>query len=174
MPRGIASEYKSGLTQSFLRSIVHYNPDTGIFTAKVKNTKWTVGQILGYLRPDGYYAFMINHRKFLVHRLAWFYTYGTWPRGLLDHINRDKTDNRLCNLRPSDNSKNGHNRHINANNTSGVLGVCWDKEYSQWMAKIQVMRKTINLGRFYSLAEATAKRKEAEIKYFGHYARKDQ
>lgn len=171
MPKGIASEHKTALTAEYLRSIAQYDAETGEFYARIRTRKWNVGDKLGYVRPDGYIAFMIDWRKFLCHRLAWFYVHGVWPSKRLDHINRDRTDNRISNLREATGSQNGINRNINTNNTSGILGVCWDKGESKWMAKIQVRGRTINLGRFDSLADAAVARDRAEIKYYGRFAR---
>ena len=88
----------------------------------------------------------------------------------IDHIDRDKLNNRRSNLRECSHSGNMINRGIQKNNKSGIPGVCWDNGRSKWMAHAKVNRKTINLGRFDSIDDAVKARKQAEIKYYGEFA----
>lgn len=93
------------------------------------------------------------------------------PTGkVVDHINRDPTDNRKINLRLCTQRENGKNLSKKKNNTSGIVGVAWDKARNKWIAKIKVDYKSIHLGRYDNLLDAKAARKEAQTKYFGVFA----
>lgn len=91
----------------------------------------------------------------------------------IDHINHDKLNNCRSNLRIVTPQQNSMNRGKNKNNTSGVIGVRWDKEIEKWRAQISSNKKLIHLGLFDDLEEACEVRKKAEIKYFGEYRNKD-
>lgn len=85
----------------------------------------------------------------------------------IDHINRDKLDNRINNLREVTHRVNVLNFGMQKNNTSGVRGVVFAKERSKWMARIKVNGKDVFLGYFSELSDARIARKEAEVKYYG-------
>lgn len=82
------------------------------------------------------------------------YTYGHWPKGHLDHINRDRTDNRIENLRDITPAENQHNSNVLKNNTSGFRGVNWSSDMGKWVAKICINRKQIYLGAFKRVEDA--------------------
>lgn len=95
-----------------------------------------------------------------------------FPNGVIDHINRNKLDNRKENLRVGTQKGNSRNLSIAKNNKTGVTGIyrTTDTKNNKWKAEIMVDRKKINLGRYETLEEAKEVRKKAEIKYFGEYA----
>lgn len=140
----------------FLRQHVHYNKETGIFT-RVKDhvkKKYLAGSVTGVSRPDGYLQIMIDGKIFLAHRLAWLYEFGEIPSKCIDHINGDKKDNRIANLRSVTQAVNVQN----VRKTKGIrthsqfLGVslanngsCKEKPYK---ARIVVNSKEIHLGTF--------------------------
>lgn len=84
------------ITQELLHTLFNYNPDTGLFVWKVGYK--VKGTIAGSIRAPGYVKIAIKRKRYFAHRLAWLYTHGVWPR-TIDHKNRIKDDNRLCNLR---------------------------------------------------------------------------
>lgn len=97
------------------------------------------------------------------------------PKGLVrDHINGNKLDNRRSNIRFITAKQNSLNHGKSMRNTSGYTGVRWDKDRRKWIAGIKVDGIQINLGRFLNLEDAITARKQAEIKYFGEYRRKEQ
>lgn len=102
-----------------------------------------------------------------IHRLIWFYVYGEFPLGQIDHINGIKTDNRLSNLRVVTNTENQRNQKRNINNKTGVSGVTWHKRDNKWYVNIGGGHKKIYLGSFCDLFEAFCARKSAEnrLKY---------
>jgi hypothetical protein len=97
-----------------------------------------------------------------------------YPKGMdTDHINGDKLDNRRFNLRACSHTENTRNRAKEIRNTSGYVGVHWHKVNKKWVAQIKVNQKVVYLGSFTSVKEAINTRREAAMKYFGEYARKD-
>ena len=87
-----------------------------------------------------------------------------------DHINRDRLDNRRCNLRPATHSQSACNRGKPKNNTSGYHGVWWEKRREKWFVRISVKKKPIFLGYFDDLKEAARVYNEAVLKYHGEFA----
>src|SRR5688572_7616140 len=111
-----------------LRKDLDYDTDTGIFRWKrCVARRIKPGDVAGYRDSDGYVNLKWHGRQYRLHRLAWFYTYGRWPEGEIDHVNMLRDDNRLCNLREATQSQNAGNRRAYANNTSGYKGVSYSK-----------------------------------------------
>lgn len=107
-----------------LIKILDYCPDSGAFTRKVKKGNCRAGETVGTIRAGGYSYINLNYSRYLAHRLAWFYVYGEWPKGQIDHINGIRTDNRLSNIRDVPPLINRQNeRKPRKNNSSGYLGV---------------------------------------------------
>ena len=155
------------LTAEYLRSILHYDPATGIFTWKVRTAKRVkVGDIAGCPNGDGYLQIRVCSRKYRAHRLAWLYHFGEWPEDQIDHINRNRSDNRISNLRDISHKQNLQNTGKYSNNTSGHPGVSWHKQSAKWQVKIKHNYKQIHLGYFSILEEAIAARKAAEKLYW--------
>ena len=155
------------LTAEYLRSILHYDPATGIFTRKVRTSRNVkVGDIVGSQNGDGYLLISVRSRRHKAHRLAWLYVYGAWPEDQIDHINRNRSDNRISNLREATNKQNMQNASKRSDNTSGHPGVSWYKQKSKWQAKIKHNQKKIHLGSFTTMEEALSARKAAEKLYW--------
>lgn len=153
-------------------SELNYDPETGLFTWKATNRRGFVGRQAGCFCPrDGYIRIRINSKLELAHRLAWNMTYPedpVGPDGQIDHINHIRTDNRIVNLRKASNTENSRNASLGSNNTSGALGVWFEKRRNKWAVEIKVDRKKIHLGQFDNFEEAVAARKAAEVKYGFH------
>ena len=155
------------LTAEYLRSILHYSPETGIFTRKVRTSpRVKVGDVAGCPDGGGYMQIRVQSRLYLAHRLAWLHVYGVWPEDQLDHINRNRSDNRIANLREVTNKQNLQNAGKYSHNTSGHSGVSWYKRDSKWIAHIRHNQKLIHLGCFATIEEAVAARKAAEKLYW--------
>lgn len=113
---------------------------------------------LGSLDKDGYKIIKIKGRQFKEHRIVWFLHYGEFPKNELDHINRNRLDNRIENLRESNRHEQCCNKTLKINPSTGVVGIYIDK--TKGLKKkfaFSFKRKTY---RFYSLAEAVATRNE--------------
>lgn len=109
-----------------MRHILKYNPETGELRLKVDNLRTKAGEIATTQGGRGYLKFEWKGLKFYAHRLAWYLHYGEWPGCNIDHINGDKSDNRIANLRLCDHKENGRNRPKPGHNTSGFTGV-WSR-----------------------------------------------
>ena len=158
------------ITQSILKEHVHYDPDTGIFTrVKRSANAIQVGDVAGGLsKSNGYLVFHVLNKLWLAHRLAWLYSYGEWPEHQIDHINHNRTDNRLINLRAVTHQENAHNKSLLPKNTSGFNGVSWAKDRNKWRTQIEVFGKVIRLGSFEHIEDAIECRKKANVKYGFH------
>ena len=155
------------ITQETLKSLLHYCPDTGIFTYLVRSAQCVqVGEMAGCLhKQNGYLHIKILGKNYKAHRLAWIYVYGEFPPSEIDHVNRIRADNRICNLRLAIRSENMQNKSKYQNNKSGYVGVHWNKTAKKWRAYISINRKRIHLGGFADMDEAIEARKSGEIKY---------
>jgi len=119
------------LTQARLKGLLHYNPETGVFTRLVGSGSKRAGDISGSLMLNGYLSICILSKKnLLAHRLAFLYMEGALPPNQVDHINRDRADNRWTNLRHATSKENNRNT---VNNVS-FIGVNWDKRHGKWKA----------------------------------------
>jgi len=144
------------LTADYLRKILHYAPDTGLFTWRVSPRRnISCGQLAGSFNSDGYLQISIHNRSYKAHRLAWLYTFDRWPICEIDHINGDKSDNRIENLRDVSRNENQHNtRRARAHNASGFLGVGLHKQTGKWRARIRVNKNLTHIGLFNTPEEA--------------------
>lgn len=137
---------------------------------KTWNTRFS-GKLAGWLSDRGYWTIGIGARKYRAHRVLWEMANGPIPDGLqIDHIDRNRSNNRLSNLRLATGSENHRNGNIPSNNKSGVRGVSYDKKLHKWYASIRHGGRTINLGIFASIEDAAACRQAAEAKYHGDFA----
>jgi len=155
---------KQILTQARLKELLHYNPDTGVFTWRVNISNVKVGSVAG-CNDNGYVAFRIDGKKYRAHRMAWLYMEGRIPKEV-DHDNRDKSNNRWDNLNAADSLANSRNMSVRKDNKSGRTGVY--QRGDRWIAEIRVDRKQIYLGIFSNKDAAICRRKEAEIQYGFH------
>jgi hypothetical protein len=152
-------------TANELRELLSYDKTTGIFTWKIRSAKAVhIGDIAGNTNKFGYVTIGIKKKIYKAHRLAWFHSYGSWPNGLIDHINGRKNDNRLCNLRVVAADGNSQNiQRPNRRNKSGFLGVIWFQ--NKWRASITINRKTQWLGDYATPEEAHQVYLEAKRKH---------
>ncbi|WP_186119945.1 HNH endonuclease [Burkholderia gladioli] len=139
---------KPTLTHECLVEHIHYDAETGVFTRlKSKRGSVVLGKVKGNPMGAGYLGLSIGGRQYYMHRLAWFYVRGEWPARAIDHINGDRTDNRLANLRDVSQAENMQNmRRPKAYSSTGLLGVgrCRDK----FRAEIRVDGRKKHLGTF--------------------------
>lgn len=165
------------LTAEYVRSILDYDPETGVFTWRCrpeKSPQWNgawAGKRAGTRNSvTGYVQITVDGRRYYGHRLAWLYAHGAWPKGEVDHKDGDRAGNRIANLRPATKAQNMANAGPHRRNTSGARGVYWDAKWGRWYAQIMVNRRVFNLGRFDTLEEAAAARRAAEAKHLGEFA----
>lgn len=169
-------ELKKSLSAERLRELLNYNPKTGIFTWRASATSrrrmnpYVNREQAGSLRPNGYRAIRVDYMLYQEHRLAWLYTYGIWPAEHIDHINRNRADNRIANLREASRGQNLANMPIHKDNLSGYKGVSFHKRLG-WFARICVNRKHHFLGYHASAMEAHDAYVAAAKRLRGSFAR---
>jgi len=157
------------ITQEKVKELFYYNPNMGQLIRKVRTANRTkVGDVAGSRSNSGYIQTCVDNKIYYNHRLIWLYVNGEFPPDEIDHINGDRADNRLVNLREVTCLENCRNTKIYSNNKSGVLGVYWYGQRNKWRAVIQGDKKQIHLGYFQDLEDAKAARAEADIKYGFH------
>ena len=153
------------LTQERLQELLTYNPETGIFTWNInKSSKAQKNSVAGCSDNYGYIIITIDNKPYKAHRLAFLYVSGYTPELYVDHIDRDKANNKWANLREVSPTCNRRNLDTSTRNTSGVIGVCWDKRSAKWKVRIATPL-VITIGHFTSLLDAAEARWKAEVKY---------
>jgi hypothetical protein len=165
------------LTAAQVRNVLDYDPGTGIFTWKVRtgmppywNPKYA-GKRAGSLNCQGYCHIAIDSKNYKAHRLAWLYHYGEMPRLDIDHINGDKSDNSIANLRIATDSQNLANAKMYSGNTSGVKGVAWDARSRKWKAYVRLRGTYHHLGYFTNIADAARARLAGAERLQGEFTR---
>lgn len=151
------------LTSDRARELFHYDAETGAFTWRATgNPAFTSRTAKGYAVGNA------DRKKHYAHRVAWLITMGKWPEGQIDHINGNREDNRLSNLRDIPRAENQRNMKRSVRNSSGVVGVHYTKTLNKWQATIRANGKSKYLGVFRTKEEAAAARAKAELVYGFH------
>lgn len=165
------------LTADYVRQILEYNPENGVFYWKRRYgvmESWNVqnaGKSTGWANSNGYLIITIAGKRYRAHRLAWVWMTGEWPEFDIDHIDRNRTDNRWCNLREATRSENHANRRMQHNNKLGFKGVHIHRETGKYRAQIRIKGKSKHIGLFRTAEEAHAAYiAEAKVLY-GEFAR---
>lgn len=167
----------------YLRERFDYDPETGVLTwrkqplanfasvraGKIWNSRFA-GVAAGYVNPDGYLRIKFDGRNFRAHRLAYAIATGVDPGAMeIDHIDGDRLNNRISNLRLATNAENTRHRiGQNAMNTSGFRGVC--RHPRGWLAQVGHNGKVLNLGTYPTREEAAEVAKAARARLFGDFA----
>lgn len=151
------------ITQARLKNLLHYDPDTGVFTWRQDGAKHRTGDVAGWRCKDGYTLVCLDYRIYRTHRLAWLYAHGVFPDYHIDHINGIRTDNRILNIRPATPAQNQQNQKLRRDSKSNHAGVSWSKQHNKWHAYINVAKKRKFLGLFVDLTAAISARKQAEL-----------
>lgn len=157
---------KDNLSAEFVRDLLDYDAASGVFVWRKDAGRKRAGEPAGRTNSRGYVDIDINRQTYRAHRLVWLVTYGVWPVGEVDHINRNRADNRLCNLRDVP-------RHINrqneagphAQNKLGVRGVKASPTRGKYLAKIKANGKDMHLGTFDSIEAAQTAYENARRKF---------
>jgi hypothetical protein len=155
---------KNIITQQELKLKLSYNKDNGTFLNIKKSN------IVGSNSKQGYLIAKVNGKNYYLHRLAWLYIYGYFPKNCIDHINGNKSDNRLSNLREATLSQNNCNQNISSKNTSGIKGVCWDKNNNKWKVSLAINGKSKHIGLYKDLEIAKKAMIESRLKYHGEFS----
>lgn len=150
-------------TPENIDEIFEYDPETGVLVRKFKGGH---RRVAGAKRANGDYSKVaFNGREYPAHRLIWWLVYGALPDKFIDHINGDKSDNRLSNLRLATDAENKRNVGPRSHNTSGFKGVSYDRQTGRWLAHATFNGKGVHLGRHAS--------KEAAAEAYQNFARRN-
>jgi hypothetical protein len=136
-----------------LHDKLSYDPKSGHLTWNY-TTQWTKKGTIAGTNCLGYIKISVNKVIIPAHRIAWAMHYGTWPFGEIDHINGNRVDNRIENLREVTHQQNCMNRAKAQNNKSGYKGVSWHKVAKKWQAHLSIGGKSVYLGLFETAEKA--------------------
>lgn len=140
-----------------------YDAETGIITRKKRTGNCTkVGEEVGWLTEKGYLSMKFKGKTQSYHRVAWLLYYKEWPKGQIDHIDQDKLNNKIINLRDVEPHINCRNKPLTIKNTSGYVGVVWNKQVKKWQAQGKLLKKNYHLGYFDDIMDAVKARAEWE------------
>lgn len=157
------------ITYKEVSALLEYNPTTGALTWKIDtNREAKAGHPAGCVVRRGYIRVGIKGKSYYAHRLAWLLHYGEWPAQEIDHIDHDRSNNKIDNLRAVDHRDNTKNQTLRKTNTSGVNGVCWFEREQRWVAYVYVAGKPTCLGYFTAFNEAVAARLAANKQHGYH------
>lgn len=159
----------------YLRSRLRYDAETGkLFWLHSDampphwNGRRAGTEAFTYVGSDGYKIGTISYKGMKAHRVIWALIHGEWPEQI-DHIDHNRSNNRIENLRAACPKENAKNLSMLKRNTSGVTGVRWAKRDKKWQARISVRKRDVFLGNFLKFEDAVRARKEAEDR-FGYHA----
>lgn len=167
---------KRRLSARFVRSILHYDPETGVFTWRRRadrSARWNTryaGTPAGTVSGSTRYRFIEIRRPYPAHRLAWLYMTGRWPEEQIDHVNRDRSDNRFANLTCASNAENARNRGAQSNNrSSGHRNISRHFD-GRWRVRVRADGRDHHVGCYHSLADAIAAQRRAVEMFHGPFA----
>lgn len=158
------------LTAGRLKELFAYNAETGIFKRRVRTSNAVgAGDIAGSL-SDGYLRICIDGQSYKAHRLAWYYVHGTWPSGQLDHINGNRSDNRIANLREATQSEQNANAGRRSDNTTGYRGVSFHKASGKYTARVMRGGKLVYASYHDAPEDAATAYRAASLAHHGKFA----
>lgn len=172
-----------------IRQLLRYEPETGKLFWLPRGPEWFNGGGNGGARAaanawnaryaekeaitakngNGYLAGLVLSQRLPAHRIIWALVFEEWPKSSIDHIDHDRTNNRIGNLRAATVADNARNLTRRSDNSTGVTGVFWNKKSQRWTANIRVDGKLIHLGYFPSVDAAANARAAANIRYGFHH-----
>jgi len=168
--------YRNDLTATYVKSILDYFPDTGVFKWKHRvdvprewNARWA-GREAG-ANAGSSHNIIIRYKAYKAHRLAWLIVTGSWPLQLIDHRDLDPLNNKWDNIREASGTDNKANIRRLSNNTSGFKGVSFYKSRNKYESYININGKRKRLGYFETAEEAHSAYRQASLSLFGEYAR---
>lgn len=161
---------KKELTQARLKELLHYDPESGVFTRRTARGGRRAGAVAGFTGPLDYKHIRVDTGLYLAHRLAFLYMTGGFPGLYVDHLNRDPGDNRWSNLREASQSQNVSNSGMRSDNTSGHRGVSWAKRERRWRAYGAVNGRKVGLGYYKRVEDAAEAARKWRQENHGEFA----
>ena len=157
------------LTVDLLNELFTYDKETGKLYWKAARQRIKVGDEVGSDNGSGYLKTKVNNKTYRLHRLVFLMHKGYLPK-ILDHINGDRKDNRIENLRPVSLAQNAQNAKLNSKNNSGYKGVFWVKSSKKWRGQVKCNGETIYLGEYNDIEEADRVVRAAREELHGNFA----
>jgi hypothetical protein len=157
------------LTKEILNFLFDYK-DGELYWKFSLSSKSPKGTIAGYVKNDQYRRIGLNKNLYLAHRLIFMMHYGYLP-DVVDHIDGNRLNNRIENLRPATQSQNSHNQKLSIKNTSGYKNVTWNARKRKWLVHLRVINKDIHIGYYKDIELADLVAQEARDKYHKEFAR---
>lgn len=159
------------ITAKMVRGLLDYNPETGDFYWLKHRGTVTSGTKAGCVnKAIGYVQIGVNLVRYYGHRLAWLHYYGEWPANEIDHVNGDRADNRISNLREATSGQNKLNKGARSDNLCGLKGAYLHAP-GKWRARIKANGIITDLGCYNSPEEAHRAYCKAALKLHGEFAR---
>ena len=152
-----------------IKENIEYNSETGEFRWKRSRGSAKAGSVAGSVSVLGYYIIKIGRKTYKAHRIAYAIVHGITQYQSVDHINKNKLDNRICNLRIASMQENSRNKDKSNANTSGYKGVTYHKRDNRYQAAIRVTGRRIHLGYFLTAYEAHCAYESAAAKNHGDF-----
>lgn len=153
-----------------LLELLSYDSDSGIFTSNVTRGGMVKGDIAGSLHHLGYIHLMVDGVTYPAHRLAWFYCFQEWPEKYIDHIDRNRSNNAIDNLREATREENGANMTIRKDNSTGYKGVSFIRSRNKFRSRITHNKIVYFVGEFNTALEAhiarESKAKELQKEFY--------
>lgn len=166
-PRKQSDEFPA-LTQDELKRVIEYNPDTGEFYWRVKASKnIAVGSLAGSVNAQNYWQIRLYGKVWLGHRLAWVYVFGRWP-SQIDHIDRDRRNNRISNLREVSGTDNQLNRGIQANNKTGHRGIHYSDRRREYVLQLSLKGTRVHCSYHKDIEDAVLVRDRVATQIYGY------
>lgn len=139
-----------------IEDLLEYDPETGKLSWRVKRGRCAAGSEAGTIGSYGYREIAVDGKKLKAHRIAWYLTYGQWPDDEIDHIDRNRANNALKNLRLASLQQNRWNTGQRKDSRSPFKGVVYEKRTGKWIAHIKVNGRYKHLGTFLTAEDAAA------------------
>ena len=154
-------------SQKKLQELFDYR-DGQLYWKEKTHSSIDLSKPAGCIDEQGYRRIRIERKIYKAHRLIWKYHYGKDPKEFIDHIDGNRLNNNMENLREATNQQNGFNRGPQKNNKLGIKGV--RKQRNKYVARIEINGKEKRLGAFNTIEEARLAREEAEKKLFKEFS----
>lgn len=163
----MGAKFNTGITAEELKKMLRYDEKTGLFTWLITSGNAVVNKVAGTC-GTGYRIITIKQRYWKAHRLAWLYVYGELPHGMLDHINGDKDDNRISNLRECTRAQNALNSKARTTNKLGTKGISMTKS-GNFRVRIHKNGKETLIGTFDCIEKAKQEYAKAAKEVYGDF-----
>lgn len=156
------------MTKEELEKLFEYK-DGELYWKVTRNNKTKKGMLAGGRSINGYIYVTINNKNYRAHRIIYLLHHGVAPK-ILDHIDGNRQNNKIANLREATSSQNSMNSKIKKDNTSGVKGVHLHKPTGKWIVRVNINKQRKHLGLFEDFELAALVATEARDKYYGEFA----